>query len=424
MTYYNPPSGHAWVARGIGEPVSHPALRQLVEGALCELAVLLQEESRAPRAAVGWVMCRERDPRVPNAATQHARLHIPYLKNWKSASTLREEPLSAATRPPREALFTRTPPEELRSPDSHHAPPSTAWPDLLRGFHPFKREDMLLEENPPLGFSWRAKRVRTGLPEHPRTGEPSLIPRAAPAPVVALAASAKSPNQGLLALCEAASSAGNDDGEPSSTSTVSAPGLQGPPGNPGPPPVLIKSVTASPFPGTPTSRGPGPGVLLTKKKTAAYIGVRRRPWGSYAAEIRNQITGAREWLGTFETAEEAAVVYDIRKRQIKGEATKCNFPPLKNNGLVVEREICPHGQSAPERLILQVPADWAAQIAPSVRGPGAAAPAVQGLKHESSLGREGTLGMSPCSAFRALRDVASSELGNPTDPHGPALALD
>lgn len=176
MTYYNPPSGHAWVARGIGEPASHPALRQLVEGALCEreyycymrhqnrsailgsagrrlvrgirtqpfplhtaVAVLLQEESRAPRAAVGWVMCRERDPRVPNAATQHARLHIPYLKNWKSASTLREEPLSAATRPPREALFTRTPPEELRSPDSHHAPPSTAWPDLLRGFHPCKR---------------------------------------------------------------------------------------------------------------------------------------------------------------------------------------------------------------------------------------------------------------------------------------------
>lgn len=121
---------------------------------------------------------------------------------------------------------------------------------------------------------------------------------------------------------------------------------------------------------------------------------------------------------------------------VAGEVTcsrTSEIPPRPHQTLIysftlptpaVEREICPHGQSAPERLILQVPADWAAQITPSVRGPGAAAPAVQGLKHESSLGREGTLGMSPCSAFRALRDVASSELGSPTDPHGPALALD
>ncbi|GAB4816394.1 hypothetical protein N2152v2_003440 [Parachlorella kessleri] len=74
-----------------------------------------------------------------------------------------------------------------------------------------------------------------------------------------------------------------------------------------------------------------------RQKTSAYIGVRRRPWGSYAAEIRNQISGAREWLGTFETAEEAAVVYDLRKRQIKGENAKCNFPPLDLGGKLGER---------------------------------------------------------------------------------------
>ena len=40
----------------------------------------------------------------------------------------------------------------------------------------------------------------------------------------------------------------------------------------------------------------------------------------------------RRWLGTFDTAEEAAVVYDIRKRQIKGGSAKCNFPPLDMGG--------------------------------------------------------------------------------------------
>ena len=43
------------------------------------------------------------------------------------------------------------------------------------------------------------------------------------------------------------------------------------------------------------------------------------------------------WLGTFESAEEAAVVYDLRKRQIKGENAKCNFPPLDLGGKLGER---------------------------------------------------------------------------------------
>ncbi len=45
---------------------------------------------------------------------------------------------------------------------------------------------------------------------------------------------------------------------------------------------------------------------------------------------------ACRWLGTFETAEEAAVVYDLRKRQIKGEGAKCNFPPLDLGGKLGE----------------------------------------------------------------------------------------
>ena len=100
-----------------------------------------------------------------------------------------------------------------------------------------------------------------------------------------------------------------------------------------------------------------------RKKSCQYTGVRRRQWGTYAAEIRNPKSGAREWLGTFETAEEAAVVYDARLRQIKGSsAPRANFPELDQSGPMLPREICPHGQSSSEREVIQIPCNWMDQI--------------------------------------------------------------
>ncbi|XP_055808705.1 ethylene-responsive transcription factor 1B-like [Solanum dulcamara] len=76
-----------------------------------------------------------------------------------------------------------------------------------------------------------------------------------------------------------------------------------------------------------------------QKEAKHYIGVRARPWGKFAAEIRDSTrNGIRVWLGTFNSAEEAALAYDQVALSMRGPSTCLNFPVERVSKMLQETE--------------------------------------------------------------------------------------
>ncbi|KAL9331611.1 hypothetical protein ACSQ67_001221 [Phaseolus vulgaris] len=91
---------------------------------------------------------------------------------------------------------------------------------------------------------------------------------------------------------------------------------------------ISRALHAVPIPLKPWKKGPTRGKGGPQNASCEYRGVRQRTWGKWVAEIREPKKRTRLWLGSFATAEEAAMAYDEAARRLYGPDAYLNLPHL------------------------------------------------------------------------------------------------
>ncbi|WOK92407.1 dehydration-responsive element-binding protein 2F-like [Canna indica] len=96
-----------------------------------------------------------------------------------------------------------------------------------------------------------------------------------------------------------------------------------------PRPLSMDNLRKAPL--RPWKKGPARGKGGPQNASCEYRGVRQRTWGKWVAEIREPKKRTRLWLGSFATAEEAALAYDEAARRLYGPDAYVNLPHLRAN---------------------------------------------------------------------------------------------